>query len=165
MYFDAFGRWIKFSVKFCSFPKIPLAIQHPATVNGRSAAVDGGVVVVGRSRWWDGGGRRWSNSGRWWFSGGWWWSGGGRWGLAVAGGGLTAISGDLVVVGDGRWWDGGDPVAVGGGPVAAEGNRWWMAIRVIWSFHMEFYSHAIGILQSHVWDKIILRGILPQNQS
>ena len=60
-----------------------------------------------------------------------------RW-LAAVGGGLEAVC--------------GGPAAVGGGPaaapwrrVAAEGNRWWVTIGVIWSFHIEKYSYAMGM--------------------
>ena len=68
---------LNFSGKFYSFPKIPLAVQHPATVGG-----------------------------------------------------------GLVVVGGGRWWDGGGPAVAQRWRVAAEVNQWWVAIRIIWSFHM-----------------------------
>ena len=60
----------------------------------------------------------------------WWW-------LAVAvGGGPVAA---WRWFGDSRWWR-----------VVAEGNKWWVVIGVIWSFHIEKYSHAMEMLQSHV---------------
>ena len=46
MCFEVFGRRIKFSRKFCSFPKIPLVVQHPVVVSGGSTAIDGGPAAV-----------------------------------------------------------------------------------------------------------------------
>ena len=80
VYFGAFGRRIKFSRKFCSFPKIPLAVQHPVTVNGglavvvrrQSVVVRRRSAVVRRRSVVSSGGRQWplvSGGGRWWSGG------------------------------------------------------------------------------------------------
>ena len=103
VYFGAFDRRIKFSGKFRSFPKILLVVQHPAAVGGGRQWSDDG-------RQWSGGGRWWSDDSRQWSSDGRRWSGGG---LAMVGGGRRWSGG-------GQWWR-----------VAAEGNRWWVAIGVI----------------------------------